>query len=107
MPQIILKERTAHIVRYTFYTKSFIRHFHSSISHQVHPFQRTPVTSYFRVVNIAKFLRTAFLWGTTRSSRFQMFLKISVLKGFANFTEKHLRWSAFIKSLQVEGLKLY
>ena len=36
------------------------RHFHGSINHQEHLFHRTLITSYFRPVNIAKFLRTAF-----------------------------------------------
>ena len=62
MPQIILKER-AHLARYTFLkllinTKA--RHFYSSINHQEHFFHRTLIFSYFRPVNIAKFLRTSF-----------------------------------------------
>ena len=36
------------------------RHFASSINHQEHQFHRTFTTSYFRRVNIAKFLRAAF-----------------------------------------------
>ena len=35
-----------------------------------------------------------------RSSRSQMFLRIGVLKNFANFTGKHLRWSLFLIKLQ-------
>ena len=111
MPQIILKERTAHLASYTFLQEMFIniktRHFHSSINHQQHLFYRTLITSYFRPVNIAKFLRTAFLWDTTRSSRFQMFFKISVLKSFAIFSKMHLCWSVFLNNLQAEGLQLY
>ena len=42
-----------------------------------------------------------------RSSRTQMFFKTSVLKRFANFTGKHLRWSLFLKNLQAEGLQLH
>ena len=38
--------------------------------------------------------------GRARSSRLQMFFKISVLKNFANFTGKHLRWSIFLIKLQ-------
>ena len=67
-------------------------------------FHRTLITSYFCPVNIAKFLRTAFLY-TSRSSRLQMFFKIGVLKSFANFTGKHLCWSLFLKNLQAEGLQ--
>ena len=111
MPQIILKERTVHLLIYTFLLKRLIniktRHFHSSINHQEHLFHRTHITSYFRPVNIAKFLRTAFLQNTTRSSRLKMFFKIGVLKSFANFTGKYLCWSLFLKNLQADGLKLY
>ena len=67
---------------------------------------RTLTTSYFRPVNIAKFLRTAFLSNSSRSSRLQMFFKIVVLKSFANFTGKHLCWSLF-KNLQAEDLQLH
>ena len=56
---------------------------------------------------MAKFLRTAFLYAY-RSSRFQMFFKIGLLKSFANFTGKHLCWSLFLKkNLQAQGLQLY
>ena len=57
MPQIVLKERTAHLASYTFLQERLIiiktRCFHSSINPQEHLFHRT--------VNIAKFLRAAFL----------------------------------------------
>ena len=93
MPQIILKERTAPLASYTFLQEMLIniktRHFHSSINHQEHLFHRTIMTSYFRSVNIAKFLRIAFLQNNSRSSRLQMFFKIGVLKSFANLTGKH------------------
>ena len=74
------------------------RHFHSSNDHQESLLHRALITSYFRLVNIAKFLRTAFLH-TFRSSCLQMFFKIGVLKSFANFTGKHLCWSFFLKKL--------
>ena len=65
MPQIILKEITAHLASYTFLQEILInirtRQFHSSINRQDHLFHRALTTSYFRPVNIAKFLRTAFL----------------------------------------------
>ena len=65
MLQIILKERTAHLASYTFLqemlTNIKTRHFHSSINHQEHLLDRTLITSYFRPVNITKFLRTALL----------------------------------------------
>ena len=65
MPQIILKERTAHLASYTFLQEMSIniktRDFHSSINNQERLFHRTLITRYFRPVNIAKFLGTSFL----------------------------------------------
>ena len=56
MPQIILKESTAHLGSYTFLQEMLIniktRHFHSSINHQEQLFHRTLITGYFRLVNI-------------------------------------------------------
>ena len=83
------------------------RHFHSSINHQDHFFHRTRITSYFRPVNIGMFLRTAFLQNTSRSSRLQMFFKISFLKSFANFRGKLLCWGLVLKNLEAEGLQLH
>ena len=85
MPQIILKERTAYLASYTFLRdvdQYKTHHFHSSINHQEHLFHRALITSNFCLLNISKFLRAAFLWG----SRLQMFVKIGILKTFANFT---------------------
>ena len=65
MPQIILKVGKAHLASYTVLQEMLINiktwHFHSSINHQEHLFHRKLITSYFLPVNIAKFLRTAFL----------------------------------------------
>ena len=65
MPQIILTESTTHLGSYTFLQEILINittcHFHSSINHQEQLFHRTLITGFFRPVNIAKFLRTAFL----------------------------------------------
>ena len=73
------------------------RHFHSSINHKI--FIRTLITSYFRSVNIAKFLRTAFLYRIPPSSRFQMFFKISVLKSTQTSQE--------IACVRISFLKMY
>ena len=62
------------------------RHFHSSINHQEYLFHRTLITSYVCHVNIAKFLRTAVLWNTSRSSRLRMFFIIG----------EHLSVAAFV-----------
>ena len=64
MPHIILQERTANVVSYTFLQEMLIniktRHFHSSINHREQLFHRTLITGYFRPANIVKFLRTDF-----------------------------------------------
>ena len=64
MPQIILKERTAHLGSYTFLQEMLInikkRHFHSFINHEERLFHRALITGYFRPVNMAKFLKTDF-----------------------------------------------
>ena len=48
MPQIILKEKTAHLASYTFFTRDVDQyktcHFHSSINHQEHLFHRILIT---------------------------------------------------------------
>ena len=102
MPQIILKERTAHLVCYAFFTRDVDQYKNMSLSQLYQPpkyfFHRTRITSYFHPVNIAKVLRTAFLY-TSRSSHLRMFFKIGVLKSFTNFTGKHLCWSHFLKKL--------
>ena len=65
MPQIILKERTAHLASYTFFTRAVDQYKYISLSqlyhHQEYLFHRTLIASYVRHVNIAKFLRTAVL----------------------------------------------
>ena len=61
MPQIILRERTANVVSYTFLQEMLIniktRHSHSSINHREQLFHRILFTSYFRPVNIVQCLR--------------------------------------------------
>ena len=65
MPQVIRKERTAHLASYTFLQEMLIniktRQSHSSINDQERLFHRILITSYFPLANIAKFLRTSFL----------------------------------------------
>ena len=101
MPQIIHKERTAHLASYTFLQETLIniktRQSHSSIIDQERLFHRTLITSYFCLANIAKFLRTSFLWDTSRRCCLLMFFKTGVLKRFANFIGKHLCWGFPLK----------
>ena len=103
MPEIILKERTAHLASYTFAQEMLINiktlRLNSSINHEEHLFHRTLITSYFRPVNIAKFLRIAFLYNTTRSSRLQMFFKIGALKSFCKLQKKALVLESLFKKL--------
>ena len=109
----LVQEKTAVLPSYTFFTRDVDQYKNASLSQFYQP-PKTPfslntlsLTNYFCPMNIAKFLRTAFLQNTSRSSRLQMFFKIGVLKSFPNFTGKHLSWSLFLKTLQAEGLQLY
>ena len=65
MPQVIRKERTAHLASYTFLQEMLIniktRQSHSSVNNQERLFHRALITSYFYLANIAEFLRTSFL----------------------------------------------
>ena len=76
MSQIILKERTAHLASYNFFTRFVDQYKNTSLSQlyqpPIIPFYRTPITSYFHPVNIEKFLRTAFSQNTSRGSRLYM-----------------------------------
>ena len=95
MPQIILAERTAHLANYTFLQEMLINiktYFHGSINHQEHLFRRTLITSYFRHVNIAKFLRTAFSIEYLQKQSFADVLQNRCSESFAKFIGKHLRW---------------
>ena len=107
MPQIILKERTAHLACYTFFTRDVDQYKKNVTFTAPSTKNKTLISSYCRPVNIAKFLRTPFLQNSSRSSRLQILFKIGVLKSFANFTGKHLCWSLFLKNLQAEGLQLH
>ena len=100
MPQIVLEERTAHLASYTFLLETLIKL--KNVTFTVLPttkntfFRRTHITSYFRPVNIAKFLYTS------RSSRLQMFLKVSQTS-----QESTCVGVFFKKNLQAQGLQLY
>ena len=50
-------------------------------------------------VDIARYSFISLAW-SSRSSRSQMFFKISFLKNFTMFTGKHLCWSLFLVKLQ-------
>ena len=101
MPQIILKERTAHLGSYTFFTRDWSilkRHFHSSINYQEEQLYRiTLITGYFRPVNIAKFLRMGlFIEHLQKQSFADIPQNSRILKSFANFTGKHLCFHLFL-----------
>ena len=62
MPHIILMERTANVGSYALFLQEMLiniktRHFHSSFNHQEQLFHRTLITGYYRLVNIARFLK--------------------------------------------------
>ena len=50
--------------------------------------------------NLGNSICTSFYLDTQKHSP-EVFCKKSVLKNFANFTEKHLCWSLFLTKLQV------
>ena len=70
MPQIILKERAAHLGSYTFFKRDVDQYKNTSLSQLYQPprtafsqntfVHRSQITGFFRYVNIAKFLRVAF-----------------------------------------------
>ena len=64
MPQIILKERTAHLASYTFLQEMMINiktcQFHNCGNNQEHLCHRTLITSYFHPVIIVSFLEHLF-----------------------------------------------
>ena len=100
MPQIILKERTAHLASYTFFTRDADQYKNASFSQLYQP-PRTFISqnTYHQLLSSCE--------NTSRSSRLQMFFKIGVVKSFANFTGKHLCWSLFLKNLQGESLQFH
>ena len=101
MPQIILKERAADLASYTFLQEMLIniktRHFHSSMNYKEQLFYRTLITSYFRPVYIAKFLKLA-------SAMFYQILIFSQndgpLKTMKNVFLIHLKSSFYSRDIQ-------
>ena len=80
MPQIILKERTADLASYTFFTRDVDQYENTSLSRLYEPpkylFRKTLITSYVRHVNIAKFLRATFLYNTSQKQPPEVFFEI-------------------------------
>ena len=111
MSQIILKERTVHLGSQTFFTRDVDQYKSTSLSQLYQPprIAFSQNTNHWLLLSCeyCKVFRTAFLQNTSRSSRLQIFLKIGILKNFANVTGKDLRWSLFSKNLHAEGLQLH
>ena len=111
MSQIILKERTVHLGSQTFFTRDVDQYKSTSLSQLYQPpriaFSQNTNHWLLSSCEYCKVFRTAFLQNTSRSSRLQIFLKIGILKNFANVTGKDLRWSLFSKNLHAEGLQLH
>ena len=109
MPQIIFKERATHLGSYTFFNKrcwSILKHVTFTAlsttknSFFTEHFHWLPSScEYCKVFKNGLFYRTP-------PEALQIFLKIGILKSFANFTGKHLCWGLFLKNLQAEGLQL-
>ena len=111
MSQIILKERTVHLGSQTFFTRDVDQYKSTSLSQLYQPprIAFSQNTNHWLLLSCeyCKVFRTAFLQNTSRSSRLQIFLKIGILKNFANVTGKDLRWSLFSKNLHAEVLQLH
>ena len=58
-----------------------------------------PEFLYYKMFAFKSFLMLLYRVLIFRSSGSQMFLKIGVLKNFANYTGKHLHWSLFLIKL--------
>ena len=110
MPQIILKERTAHLASYTFFTNDVNQYKNTPLLQLYQP-PRAPLSqnTYRQLLSSCKYckvFKNSFFIGYHQAVIFRYFFKISVLKSFTNFTGKHLCWSLFLKYLQAEGLQL-
>ena len=111
MPRIILKERTAHLASYTFFTRDVDQYKHTSFSQLYQP-PRTPFSqnTYHQLLSsceYCKVFKNTFFTEYLQKQSLQMFFNIGVLKSFANFTGEHLCWSSFLKNLQAECLQLH
>ena len=111
MPQIILKERTAHLASYTFFTRDVDQYKNTSLSQLYQP-PRTPFSqnTYHQLLfscGYCKVFENNFFIEHHQKRCLEMFFKIVVLKSSANFTGKHLSWSLFLKKFQVKGLQLH
>ena len=112
MPQIILKERTAHLGGYTFLQEMWINIKSLTSLSQLYQTPRTAFswnTYHWLLLSCEyrKVFKNGLFFKFSRSSCLQIFLKIGILKSFANFTGKHLCWSLFLKNLQAEGLQFH
>ena len=112
MPQIILKERTAHLGGYTFLQEMWINIKSLTSLSQLYQTPRTAFSwnTYHWLLSsceYCKVFKNGLFFKFSRSSCLQIFLKIGILKSFTNFTGKHLCWSFFLKNLQAERLQLH
>ena len=107
MPQIILKERKAHLASYTLFTRDVDQYKDMSLSQLYQPpralFSQNMYHQLLLSCEYCKFLRTAF-FQTSKGSCLRMFFKIGVLKSSQEST--HVGGS-FQKNLQTQGLQLY
>ena len=77
MPQIILKERTAHLASYAFFTRDDDQYKNTSLSQLYQPprisFSQNTYHQYVHHVNIEKFLRTTFSQNTSQKQPPEVF----------------------------------
>ena len=110
MPQIILKEstseRTVHLGSYTFFTRDVKKHVTTRQPPKT-TFSQNTYHCLLSPCEYCKVFKNGIFLNTSRSSCLQIFLKIGILKSFANFTGKQLCWSLFLKNSHTEGFQLY
>ena len=109
MPRIILKERTAHLASYTFFTIDVDQYKNTSVLMLYQP-PRTPFpqNTYHQLPSsceYCKVFKNNFLIEHLQNQSLQITFKIAVLKRFANFNRKALVLESLFKTLA--GLQLH
>ena len=111
MPQIILKESTAHLVSCTCFTRDVDQYKNASFSQLYQPprtlFSQITYHQLLSSCEYCKVFKNSFFIEHHQKQSFADALQNGVLKNFENSKGKHLCQSLFLKNLQAEGLQLY
>ena len=111
MPQIILKERTAHLASYTFFTRDVDQYKNTSLSQLYQP-PRTPFSHniYHQLLSSCehcKVFKTSFFIEHLQKHSLADVLPNRCSQKFHKLHRKALCWSLFLKNLQAGGLQLH